>query len=323
MRTLIIDNYDSFTYNLVQYLGELGAEIDVVRNDRATVDELLERTPDRVVVSPGPCTPNEAGISPEVMRRFPEAGVATLGVCLGHQSLAQAFGGSVVQHDPVHGKTTTIEHDGRTIFAGLDSPLTVGRYHSLVVDPDLPDCFEQTAGGGGVVMGIRHRELPAEGVQFHPESVLTQSGKALLANFLGGADETMGAEPDPAELVRAYVDACNARDWEGVFELLHEDFVMAESDTLPGAVTTSGMDEARRYFLGFETHWSEGHWQPHDLVARGEKVWMPARLILRGRQSGIEVDRIWQYVFTTRDGKLLRQDGYDDQAEARRAAGLA
>ena len=130
---LVVDNYDSFTYNLVQYLGELGAEIDVVRNDRATVDELLARRPDRVVVSPGPCTPDEAGISLEAMRRFPEAGVPTLGVCLGHQSLAQAFGGTVVRHEPVHGKTTTIEHDGRTIFAGLRRPLTVGRYHSLVV----------------------------------------------------------------------------------------------------------------------------------------------------------------------------------------------
>jgi anthranilate synthase/aminodeoxychorismate synthase-like glutamine amidotransferase len=323
VRTLIIDNYDSFTYNLVQYLGELGADIDVVRNDRATVDELLGREPDRVVVSPGPCTPNEAGISLEVMRRFPEAGVPTLGVCLGHQSLAQTFGGTVVQHDPVHGKTTTIEHDGRTIFTGLDTPLTVGRYHSLVVDPDLPDCFEQTAQGGGVVMGIRHRELPAEGVQFHPESVLTESGGALLANFLGRAAETAGADPDPAALVRAYVDACNTRDWEGVFELLHEDFAMTESDSLPGAVTTSGMAEARRYFLGFETHWSEGNWQPHELVVTGEKVWMPARLVLRGRRSGVEVDRVWHYVFTTRDGKLLRQDGYDDEAQARAAAGLA
>ena len=183
-KVLVVDNYDSFTYNLVQYLGELGCELVVVRNDRASVDELLEGGYDRVVVSPGPCTPNEAGISLEAVRRFPEAGVPTLGVCLGHQSLAQAFGGAVVQHDPVHGKTTTIEHDGRTIFAGLDSPLTVGRYHSLVVDPDLPDCFEQTAEGGGVVMGIRHRELPAEGVQFHPESVLTPQGKTLLENFL-------------------------------------------------------------------------------------------------------------------------------------------
>jgi anthranilate synthase/aminodeoxychorismate synthase-like glutamine amidotransferase len=185
MRVLVVDNYDSFTYNLVQYLGELGAEVDVVRNDRAAVEELLERAPDRVVVSPGPCTPNEAGVSLQAMRRFPEAGVPTLGVCLGHQSLAQAFGGRVVRHAPVHGKTTTVEHDGRTIFAGLPDPLTVGRYHSLVVDPDaLPDCFERSAEGGGVVMAIRHRDLPAEGVQFHPESVLTEHGERLLANFL-------------------------------------------------------------------------------------------------------------------------------------------
>ena len=184
MKVLVVDNYDSFAYNLVQYLGELGAEVDVVRNDRATVDELLERGAERLVVSPGPCTPNEAGISVEAMRRLPESGVPALGVCLGHQSLAQAFGGKVVRHDPIHGKSTVIEHDGRTIFTDLESPLTVGRYHSLVVDPDLPDCFERTAEGGGVVMGIRHRELPAEGVQFHPESVLTDGGKQLLANFL-------------------------------------------------------------------------------------------------------------------------------------------
>jgi anthranilate synthase/aminodeoxychorismate synthase-like glutamine amidotransferase len=181
----MIDNYDSFTYNLVQYLGELGCDLHVVRNDRATVEELLGAGFDRVVVSPGPCTPNEAGISVEVMRRFPQAGVPTLGVCLGHQSLAQAFGGEVIRHIPVHGKTTTIEHDGRTIYAGLESPLTVGRYHSLVVAQDgLPDCFEVSSRGGGVVMGIRHRELPAEGVQFHPESVLTESGKRMLENFL-------------------------------------------------------------------------------------------------------------------------------------------
>jgi anthranilate synthase/aminodeoxychorismate synthase-like glutamine amidotransferase len=183
----MVDNYDSFTYNLVQYLGELGCELEVVRNDRATVDELLEGGFDRVVVSPGPCTPNEAGISVDTMRRFPEAGVPTLGVCLGHQSLAHAFGGSVIRHLPVHGKTTTIEHDGRTIFAGLPSPLTVGRYHSLVVDENVPACFEVSASGGGVVMAIRHRELPAEGVQFHPESVLTDDGKLLLENFLTGA----------------------------------------------------------------------------------------------------------------------------------------
>ena len=184
-RVLMVDNYDSFTYNLVQFLGELGAEIDVVRNDRATVDELLEREPDRVVVSPGPCTPDEAGISLDAMRRFPEAGVRTLGVCLGHQSLAQAFGGRVVRHVPVHGKTTTIEHDGRTIFAGLPSPLTAGRYHSLVVaEGAVPEAFEVSARGGGVVMAIRHRELPVEGVQFHPESVLTDAGHRLLANWL-------------------------------------------------------------------------------------------------------------------------------------------
>jgi anthranilate synthase/aminodeoxychorismate synthase-like glutamine amidotransferase len=185
VKVLVIDNYDSFTYNLVQYLGELGADIDVVRNDRATVDELLERGADRVVVSPGPCTPNEAGVSLEVVRRFPEAGVPTLGVCLGHQSLGQAYGAAVVRHEPVHGKTCTIEHDGRTIFEGVATPLTVGRYHSLVVDPDtLADELEVSATGGGVVMAIRHRDLPAEGVQFHPESVLTDEGKRILQNFL-------------------------------------------------------------------------------------------------------------------------------------------
>jgi anthranilate synthase/aminodeoxychorismate synthase-like glutamine amidotransferase len=186
MRVLVLDNYDSFTYNLVQYLGELGADVTAVRNDRATVDRLLAEGFDRCVVSPGPCTPDEAGITLELVRRMPEAGVPTLGVCLGHQALAQAFGGHVRLHDPVHGKATTIEHDGRTIFSGVSSPLTVGRYHSLVVDPQLPDCLEESAHGGDVVMGVRHRELPAEGVQFHPESVLTAEGKELLANFLGG-----------------------------------------------------------------------------------------------------------------------------------------
>ncbi len=200
VRVLMIDNYDSFTYNLVQYLGELGAELDVVRNDAATVDELLERGYDRVVVSPGPCTPNEAGISVEVMRRFPEAGVRSLGVCLGHQSMAQAFGGKVVRHLPVHGKTTEIEHDGKGVFEGLPSPMPVARYHSLVVDPDLPDVLEPTAHGGGVVMAMRHRELPAIGVQFHPESVLTPDGKHLLSNFLRGAsgprsDRDFGIRP--------------------------------------------------------------------------------------------------------------------------------
>jgi anthranilate synthase/aminodeoxychorismate synthase-like glutamine amidotransferase len=185
MRVLMVDNYDSFTYNLVQYLGEMGCDLEVVRNDRATVEDLLGRGFDRVVVSPGPCTPDEAGISVEVMRRFPEAGVPALGVCLGHQSLARAFGGDVIRHEPVHGKTTTAEHDGRTIFSGIESPLVVGRYHSLVVREDtLPECFETSARGGGVLMAMRHRELPAEGVQFHPESVLTDGGKQLLKNFL-------------------------------------------------------------------------------------------------------------------------------------------
>ena len=171
MKVLMIDNYDSFTYNLVQYLGELGADVRTVRNDRATVDELLAQGYARCVISPGPCTPDEAGITLEVARRMPEAGVPTLGVCLGHQALAQAFGGQVVLNPPVHGKATTIEHDGRTIFTGLACPLTVGRYHSLVVSP----------------------ELPAEGVQFHPESVLTEQGKDLLRNFLDG--RVAGAEP--------------------------------------------------------------------------------------------------------------------------------
>jgi anthranilate synthase/aminodeoxychorismate synthase-like glutamine amidotransferase len=137
-----------------------------------------------VIVSPGPCTPNEAGISLDAVRRFPAANVPTLGVCLGHQALVQAWGGRVVQHAPVHGKTTTIQHDGRTIFRGLRKPLEVGRYHSLVADPALPECFETSARGGDVVMAVRHRELPAEGVQFHPESVLTEQGRELLANFL-------------------------------------------------------------------------------------------------------------------------------------------
>ena len=184
MNVLVLDNYDSFTYNLVQYLGELGADVDTVRNDRATVEELLARRYDRCVVSPGPCTPDVAGITLELVRRMPEAGVPTLGVCLGHQALAQAFGGQVKLNEPVHGKDTTIQHDGRTIFRGLASPLVVGRYHSLVVDPHLPDCLEESARGGGVVMGLRHRNLPAEGVQFHPESVLTEGGMQLLGNFL-------------------------------------------------------------------------------------------------------------------------------------------
>jgi anthranilate synthase component II len=185
IRVLVIDNYDSFTYNLVQYLGELGAEPEVVRNDRAAARELLERRPDRLVISPGPCTPTEAGISVEAARAFPEAGVPTLGVCLGHQAMVEAFGGRTIRGEPVHGKDAEVEHDGRGVLTGLESPLRAGRYHSLVADPDLPAELELSATYEGVVMGVRHRGLPAEGVQFHPESVLTPHGKDVLRNFLG------------------------------------------------------------------------------------------------------------------------------------------
>ncbi len=182
---LVIDNYDSFTYNLVQYLGELGAEVDVVRNDKATVDDLLGLAPDRLVVSPGPCTPREAGISVEAVRAFAEAGTSVLGVCLGHQSMVEAFGGKVIRGEPIHGKGAEVSHDGKTIYEGLSNPLVAGRYHSLIADPELPDELEVTSTYGDVVMGVRHCELPAEGVQFHPESVLTPQGQRLLANFLG------------------------------------------------------------------------------------------------------------------------------------------
>ena len=185
MKVLLIDNYDSFTFNLVQYVGELGAEPEVVRNDVATTDELLERGAERLIVSPGPCTPTEAGVSTEAIKAFAEAGTPVLGVCLGHQALAAAFGGEVVRGQPVHGKTADVTHDGQTIFSGLPSPLTAGRYHSLVVDPGLPETLEVSARHGDTVMAIRHRELPAEGVQFHPESVLTGDGMAILRNFLG------------------------------------------------------------------------------------------------------------------------------------------
>jgi anthranilate synthase/aminodeoxychorismate synthase-like glutamine amidotransferase len=184
LRVLVLDNYDSFTYNLVQYLGELGAEPVVVRNDQATVDELFGAAPDSLIVSPGPCTPAEAGTSVEAIRRFGEERIPVLGVCLGHQAIASAFGGRVVRGEPVHGKTADVTHDGRTIYAGLSDPVTVGRYHSLIVDPDLPAELERSASCGDVIMGIRHRELPVEGVQFHPESVLTGDGMAILRNFL-------------------------------------------------------------------------------------------------------------------------------------------
>ena len=184
---LVIDNYDSFTYNLVQYLGELGAEPVVRRNDEVTVEEIgRELRPEKIVISPGPGTPDGAGVTLEVVEKF--AGrVPLLGVCLGHQAIGQAFGGRVVRAPrPVHGKPAGVEHDGRTIFAGLPRPCTVGRYHSLVVEREsLPPCLEVSAEtADGLVMGLRHREWPVEGVQFHPESILTESGKKLLDNFL-------------------------------------------------------------------------------------------------------------------------------------------
>ena len=184
---LVIDNYDSFTYNLVQYLGELGAEVVVIRNDKASVAELLERRPDRLVISPGPCTPAEAGISIEAARAFPEAGIPTLGVCLGHQAMVEAFGGRTIRGEPIHGKDAEISHDGAGVFAGLPNPLRGGRYHSLIADPELPAPLEATATLDDVVMAVRHRDLPAVGVQFHPESVLTPDGKDLLRNFLTNA----------------------------------------------------------------------------------------------------------------------------------------
>ncbi len=183
---LMIDNYDSFTYNLVQYLQELGQDVRVYRNDKIAVDEIKKLAPERVVISPGPCTPNEAGVSLDLIRTF--AGrFPILGVCLGHQAIGQAFGGAVVRADRLmHGKTSMIHHDGRTIYRGLPNPFEATRYHSLIVRrSDLPACLEITAETKEEeIMGLRHRELPVEGVQFHPESILTRPGKDLLRNFL-------------------------------------------------------------------------------------------------------------------------------------------
>lgn len=188
---LMIDNYDSFTYNLVQYLGELGADVRVYRNDQISVQEIGRLNPDRIVISPGPCTPNEAGVSLETIRQF--AGkIPILGVCLGHQSIGQAFGGRVVHARQVmHGKTSRIRHRGAGVFRGLPDPIEATRYHSLVIAKEsLPSCLEVTAwteteaGQMDEIMGVRHRELAVEGVQFHPESILTQYGHAMLKNFL-------------------------------------------------------------------------------------------------------------------------------------------
>ena len=183
---LMIDNYDSFTYNLVQYLGELGVEVTVVRNDEVTVDEVERMRPEKIVISPGPCTPNEAGISLETIRRL-GGKVPILGVCLGHQAIGQAFGGKVLHAKTLmHGKTSPIHHTGSGVFEGLPSPFTATRYHSLAVErASLPDCLEVTAWtDDGEIMGLRHRTLAVEGVQFHPESILTEYGHALLKNFL-------------------------------------------------------------------------------------------------------------------------------------------
>ena len=186
---LMIDNYDSFTYNLVQYLGELGADVQVYRNDRIAVAEIERLAPEKIVISPGPCTPTEAGVSCEVIRHF--AGrIPILGVCLGHQCIGQVFGGEIVRAPALfHGKTSLIYHDGKTIFRGLARPFEATRYHSLVIRREtLPECLEMSAEtDDGVIMGVRHRELPVEGVQFHPESILTAEGKRLLANFLSSS----------------------------------------------------------------------------------------------------------------------------------------
>ena len=184
---LIIDNYDSFTYNLVQYLGELGADIKVIRNDEVSVDEIEGKMrPEKILISPGPGTPNGAGVSLEVIDRFAEK-IPILGVCLGHQAIGQHFGGKVVRApEPVHGKPVEVSHDGKTIFVGIDGNFNAGRYHSLVVEREsLPECLEVSAESpDGLIMAMRHRSLPLEGVQFHPESILTEHGKKMLKNFL-------------------------------------------------------------------------------------------------------------------------------------------
>jgi anthranilate synthase/aminodeoxychorismate synthase-like glutamine amidotransferase len=186
----VLDNYDSFTYNLVQYIGEMGADVEVRRNDQVTVAEVEKMRPERIVISPGPCTPHEAGISIDLIRHF-TGKIPVLGVCLGHQAIGEAFGGRVVRApNLMHGKTSPVMHDNRTVFQGLPMPMTATRYHSLIVEQkDLPSELEVSAwttekDGSRTIMGLRHRRYPVEGVQFHPESVLTEAGKKLVANFL-------------------------------------------------------------------------------------------------------------------------------------------
>ncbi len=185
---LMIDNYDSFTYNLVQYIGEMGEELQVFRNDKITIDEIEALSPDKIIVSPGPCTPKEAGISVQAIKHF-GGKVPILGVCLGHQSIGYAFGGEIVRAGRLmHGKTSMIHHDGKGVFAGLPNPFQAIRYHSLVIERStMPSCLEITAETDiGEIMGVRHKELAIEGVQFHPESILTEHGKDLLSNFVKG-----------------------------------------------------------------------------------------------------------------------------------------
>jgi len=202
---LMIDNYDSFTYNLVQYLGELGADVHVHRNDAITLEQIAAWEPELIVISPGPCTPNEAGISVPLIRRF--AGrIPILGVCLGHQAIGQAFGGRIVRAQRVmHGKLSPVTHDGRGVFAGLPSPFAATRYHSLAIErASLPPALEVTAtADDGEIMGVRHRELAVEGVQFHPEAILTEHGKRLLANFLAGAGAPAPGAPTRVDSARA------------------------------------------------------------------------------------------------------------------------
>jgi anthranilate synthase/aminodeoxychorismate synthase-like glutamine amidotransferase len=188
MSVLVIDNYDSFTYNLVQYLGELGQDVEVVRNDEITLAEISDRHPDQIVISPGPCTPNEAGISVDVIREF-GAKIPMLGVCLGHQAIGSALGGHVVRASKLmHGKTSPVYHHGEGVFHGLPSPLDATRYHSLIIEREtLPDSLTITAEtDDGTIMGVRHKSWPLQGVQFHPESVLTDAGRQMLANFIAG-----------------------------------------------------------------------------------------------------------------------------------------
>ena len=199
-RIFLVDNYDSFTYNLFQFLSELGAQVDVRRNDRFTLDEIDAMQPDGIVISPGPGRPSEAGLTPRVIERF--AGeYPILGVCLGHQAIGEVFGGRIVRAPALfHGKVSEIQHDGQSLYQGLPNPFIATRYHSLVIEPStVPDCLEVTARtSDGVIMGVRHRELPIEGVQFHPESALTNEGKQLLANYLQGIQEWELTRGEPA-----------------------------------------------------------------------------------------------------------------------------